>query len=578
MALPKKIWKVSRFNRGIGNLNAEGMFWWSQGLDFESSPPFMRVAAKMIKEADSASVPTLADVYWGTIFDNTNYVNNMLDGKIFRYNYPSWTEVHDNVNAWGGLGLFGDSQIDNFVEKGYLYYASNSYAGRYDANIATWNDSWQSFAVSNSAELCPITKFLKFVCFGNQRYVAVWDQGASSWNATRITLPLGYKIKWFQPLTDYLVISAHHNAFGSALFFWDGYSGTYNRVIQLPQVKSLASAVDKNVMYVITGDGWINMFDGSGLVKLVRFPDIELDANYASLLNINPDAVKVFQGIILIGKSASGFDMSKRFFPGGIWVFNPMTKALYFKHTMSHNGITNNSGYGVTSIGSILVDSGGNIFRAAWYKGGGTGPYVIDASMDQGSARPYNWGAFWVSPLLDDEPYRRKRFIQSILNFWKPLVDSSLARIVVRYNTTEKYQKSTFFATAGGSNYFDVSFVQTAWEIGDEVSVLSGGAAGQIRNITAIDTVNKRITVDEGLFNGESYDSNSYIMLSSFKKIATLKGSDYPSVTNKLLRFNARSKKIQFKIEVWSPSGFTGQWDMGISDISTVYIPDRIIK
>ncbi|MDP3793472.1 MAG: hypothetical protein Q8R07_01840, partial [Candidatus Uhrbacteria bacterium] len=65
---------------------------------------------------------------------------------------------------------------------------------------------------------------------------------------------------------------------------------------------------------------------------------------------------------------------------------------------------------------------------------------------------------------------------------------------------------------------------------------------------------------------------------SSFKKIATLKGSDYPSVTNKLLRFNARSKKIQFKIEVWSPSGFTGEWEMGISDISTVYIPDRIIK
>jgi hypothetical protein len=67
-------------------------------------------------------------------------------------------------------------------------------------------------------------------------------------------------------------------------------------------------------------------------------------------------------------------------------------------------------------------------------------------------------------------------------------------------------------------------------------------------------------------------------LLSSFKKIATLKGSDYPLAVNKLLRFNARSKKIQFKIEIWSPSGFIGEWDMGISDISTVYIPDRIIK
>lgn len=581
MSLAKKIWKISRFHLGLGNLNAEGMFWWSQGLDFEASPPFLRVASKMIKEADSASVPTLADVYWGTIFDSTNYVNNMLDGKIFRYNYPSWTEVHDNVNAWGGLGLFGDSQIDNYVEKGYLYYASNGYAGRYDANAATWNDSWQSFAVSNSAELCPINKFLKFICFGNQRYLAVWDQGAGTWNSTRITLPLGYKIRWLQPLTDYLVICAHHNAFGSALFFWDGYSQTYNRVIQLPQVRALAGVVDKNALYIITSDGWINAFNGVGLIKLARFPDIQLDANYASLLSINPDAFKVFQGVLLIGKGASGYDMSKRFIPGGIWVFNPVTKALYFKHTMSNNSFTNASGFGVISVGSILVDTGGQIFRAAWYKGGGSGAYVIDASMDQGSARPYNWGAILVTPLLDDEPYLRKRFKQVILNFWKPLVNTSFARIVIKYNTSEQYQKYTQYATGGSSTYFDLSFLPGSppyYEVGDEITVLSGGGAGQIRHVASIDTALKRIYVDETLYNGESYDSNSYILLSSFKKIATLKGSDYPAAVNKLLRFNARSKKIQLKIEIWSPSGFIGEWDMGISDISTVYIPDRIIK
>lgn len=578
MALAKKIWKMSRFDKGLGNLNADGMFWWSQGLDFESSPPYIRVAAKMIKEADSASVPTLADIYWGTIFDSTNWAINMLDGKIFKYNYPSWSEVHDNVNAWGGLGLFGDSQIDNYTEKGFLYYASNGYAGRYQREIDTWIDSWQSFAVSNNAELCPIMKFLKFVCFGNQRYLAVWDSGASSWNATRITLPLGYKIRWLQPLTDYLVISAHHNAFGSALFFWDGISGTYNRVLQLPQVRSLVGIVDKNRLYVITGDGWINLFDGSGLIRLNRFPDIELDANYASILNINPDAVKVFQGVILIGKAASGYDMSKRFFPGGIWVFNPATRALYFKHLMSHWGITNISGYGVTSIGSIMIDTGGNIFRVAWYKGGGSGQYIIDNSMDSGSARPYNWGAFIVTPLLDDEPYRRKRFIQSIINFWKPLVDSSLARVVVKYNTTEKYQKYSQYASGGSNTYFDLSFVPSFYEVGDEITVLSGGGAGQIRHIASIDTTLKRIYVDETLYNGESYNSNSYILLSSFKKIATIKGNENKNAVNKLMRFNARSKKIQLKIEIWSTTGYTGEWDMGISDITTVYVPDRIIK
>ncbi len=574
MALPRKIWKISRFDKGLGNYNAEGMFWWAQGLDFDFTPPFLRVAAKLLKETDSATVTTLADIYWGVIFNQTNYVINMLDGKIFQLNYPNWSEVHDNVNAWGGLGLYGDSQIDNYTEKGFLYFASNGYAGRYDPQTSTWTDSWQSFAVSNNAELCPIQKFLKFICFGNQRYLATWDTGASSWNATRITLPQGYKIRWMQPLTDYLVISAYHSAYGSALFFWDGISQTYNRAIQLPNVSASAGIVDKNALYVITSDGWINLFNGTGLTKLNRFPDMEL----GDTISINPDAVKMFQGLIYIGKAASGYDFSKRYYPGGIWVFNPITKALYFKHMLSHWAINNISGYGVISIGSIFLPSGGNMFRAAWYKGGGSGAYVIDVSNDTGSLRPYNWGAILVTPPLDDEPFRRKRFIQTILNFWKPLVNNSFARIVVKYNTTEKYQKYSQYASGGSNNYFDLSFVPSYYEVGDEVTALSGGGAGQIRHISSIDTTLKRIYVDETLYNGESYNSSSYILLTPFKKIATIKGNENVDAVNKLLRFNARSKKIQLKIEIWSTTGYTGEWDMGLADISTIYIPDRVIK
>ena len=403
----------------------------------------------------------------------------------------------------GRLGLFGDSQIDNYIEKGFLYYASNCYVGRYDPQTSTWTDSWQSFAVSNNAELCPIQKFLKFVCFGNQRYLATWDTGASSWNATRITLPLGYKIKWLQPLTDYLVISAHHSAYGSALFFWDGISQTYNRVLQLPNVYAATGVVDKNVLYVITNDGWINVFNGVGLTKLNRFPDMDM----GDTIGISPDAVKVFQGLIYIGKAASGYDFSKRFYAAGLWVFNPITKALYFKHMLSGWAINNISGSGVIGLGSVFVASGGGSLRAAWYNGS---KYFIDVSNDSGSLRPYNWGAFLVTPLFDDEPYRRKRFIQLILNLWKPLPNSSFARIVVKYNTTERYQKYTQYATGGSNTYFDLPYLPgnpPYFQVGDEVMALSGGGAGQIRHISSIDTSLKRIYVDETLYNSDSYNS-----------------------------------------------------------------------
>ena len=52
MALPKKVWKKSRFEKGLGNLNAEGMFWWAQNLDLEKTPPYLRVSHKMFKNLD----------------------------------------------------------------------------------------------------------------------------------------------------------------------------------------------------------------------------------------------------------------------------------------------------------------------------------------------------------------------------------------------------------------------------------------------------------------------------------------------------------------------------------------------
>lgn len=567
MALPKKVWKISRFHQGISNFTKDGFFWFSQCLEFDFFAPFMTVANSFFKEVDSGTLTTLADAYWGVIFDGKNHVINKLDGKIFRKD-SDWTEIHDNTNAWGGLGLFGDDD--------YLYYAANYYVGRYDKS--TWTDSWQSFATSNEGDLCSITKFLKFICFGNQRYLAVWDTANTSWNNQRITLPAGYKIKWLAPLTDYLVISAHHNNFGSALFFWDGISQTYNRALQLPQLQSLAGVVDKNTLYVITRDGWISVFDGTGLRKLNRFPDMEL----ADYITINPDAVKMFKGLIYIGKTA-GNDLEKRYNYGGIWVFNPVTNGLYLKHRLSNDALINQGGVG--SIYSLFTNSNANSLWVNWRgcpDGGSSERYVIDVSNDDGSNRPYRWGAYYISQFLDDEPYRRKRFNQAILNFWKGLPDTSFARLIVKYNEKETYIKKTFFASGGSSTTINVQAYQLyGLEVGDEVVIMAGSGTGQIRHIKEIDTTNNIITVDETLYtssNGNSYSSNSFIMITNFKKIGEIKGSDNVGKVNKMLRFNTRSKKFQIAVDVWSHAGYSGEWDMGLKDISVIYIPDRIIK
>ncbi len=562
MALPKKIWKASRFHKGISNLNGDGQFWFSNGLEFDMYPPYLKVASKFFKETDSVILPALDEPSYMCYFNNRYYTVNHNNGKIFENTFSSWVEVHDSVNIWGGSGMYADND--------YMYYAGSTWIGRFDKT--TWIDNWQPLTVNTAFDDVPITKFLKFICFGNKQYMAAWDTAASSWNATRLTLPTGYVIVWMEPLTDYLVISANHPTFGSALFFWDGYSQTYNRVLQLTQTQSLAGVVDKNVLYFLTRDGWMCRFNGIGIEKLNRFPDMD----YQDYINLKAGCMKVYQGLIYIAKGSNTFDITRRNQFCGIWCYNPATNALYFKHRLS-NGAVNHVTPGVSVVYGLYVD---NITIRVMYSDGNKS--IIDINHDTGTFRPYDFGAYWISPLLDDEPYLRKRFKQMILNFFKPIPNSSFSRFEVKYNTTEQMIREVKVATGGGSDYFTLSSVSSAFEVGDEVMILAGPAAGQIRHIKSIDLAMKTIYLDETLYwigGSQGFiQANDFVAITPFKKLGTIKGNENQGKVNKMLRFNARSKKIQFKIEIWSNSGFGGEWDMGLKDVSAVYTPDRIIK
>lgn len=599
MSLPKKVWKQSRFEKGLGNLNAEGMFWWAQNLDLEKTPPYLRVANKMFKNLDvgiNAEVNSMPidGALFGKNMGGTQMYNWMVTQgfgtapKFFRFEYPNWVHVHTYFFSGRAYSLLADSIFNTPVigtEQGYLYFTVGNSLGRYRASDNVWEDSWQSLGsgVLFSNGNVPLTKFLKYICAGFNNMLCTWDTVNLVWagnpNPPKLTLPQNFDIRWFGVLTDWLVIGAHDlTTNGSALFFWDGISGTYNRVLRIPNVSCPVGIVDKNRLYVITGDGWINFFDGSGLQKLNRFPDIEAgDISF----QVKQNAVKVHNGVILIGIKAHGFNMEKRYYAGGIWVFNPATNALYFRNTLSHGGTTNISGTGVIDVGSIQLTPNSDQFFVGWDKGGGSDRYLLDVNHQDGSYRPYNWNATVISPIFDDEPYRRKRFIQEVLNFWKPLIDTPFARYVVKYNTTEKYQKYSTFASSGSSTYFNLAFGIANFEVGDEVTVIAGSGAGQIRHVASIDTALNRVYVDETLYNsenGNAYDNTSYILVTPFKKAGVIKGNENKSAVNKLVRFNARAKKIQIKVEIWSPSGFIGEWDMGLRDMSTIYVPDRTIK
>ena len=165
------------------------------------------------------------------------------------------------------------------------------------------------------------------------------------------------------------------------------------------------------------------------------------------------------------------------------------------------------------------------------------------------------------------------------INFNRKLSASKDARIIIKYNTSEEYYKSIVSATSGDKISFNLSTANSAnVNVGDEVTIIDGTGSGQIRKIVS-KTYNSLTTdytfiVDEELIDGLEYSSTSVLQISEFTEIADINGEDFPSIINKLLKFHVRAKKIQFKIEIRNSSSS----DVGISNITTIYVTDKIIK
>ena len=573
--MKKSIDTIQDFSKGAMNKLNAGSFYHSQNIEIDDQYPYLTNGYRMFQEGTGDNVK---NIIASANFYNTVYASN-ADGKIIRKETSGWVLMRENSKPYGGLGLLGDSNMVSGSETGYLYYVSNNYIGRHDGS--NWVDDWQRLKTSNNGKASPTEKFLKFLCFGNGKYLAVYDLGSSSFNNERLTLPDGYVIRWIKSTTDYLIIGADHASRGGIIIIWDGISTTYNSLIDLGSTISLGADVYNNICYIITNDGWISRLEGySGLVNLSQIPDADdIDFN----MSISHDAVKFYRGVLHFGISGNSVSLKKRYHWGGVWAYNPKTNAIFLKNILSDGGIIGIVGRGVTFIGSIIVNSiGVKYLRVAWSNGN---DYFIDVNTYSAAGRRTNpYGSFIITNLIGGKTTIRKRFIQVIMNMMKELPDSSNAKIIIRYSEDEEISKKIITnVISGASNYFILSSGDANnVNIGDEVYIVGGGinaGAGQIRNITKkeLSGANYKFTVDRSLSDDAIFKNISILSISEFKLIEIISGNEYRKAS-KLLKFHNRSKQIRLKVELYSPTGTTSQSEVGISNISTVFVEDKVIK
>ena len=576
----QKIVTIKDFSKGCETDVNKGSFYFSQNIKFNGNHPYIISEDKLFKEDVTDSLH-LGKIMGSTYFNSMPYACNMDDsgsggtitGGLLRYQDP-WVNAHTNTKG-ATVGIFGDSNVVGITETGVLYYMSNNYIGR-STDLINFTDDWQALKVSNNNNPMPITKFLKFICFANMNYLAIWDIGASSFDDDRLILPDGYIIKWMKPTTDYLIIGANHPVLGGIIVLWDGISTTYNSIIQLGLTKTLGCDVQNNVCYIIDDEGWISSLAGGSTVmnKLARIPDTE---DNTINLNIYADAVKFYNGKLVFGMANSYSSVEKRSMYCGLWEYDPITNAVYFKNTVSSGACFNyGAGYGIDHIRSVMIDRSFNQdLRVAWNN---YDESFVDCNRDL-SRRSYSEGIFLITNWIDGGTATRKRFMKVILNMMKELPNESQAKVIVKYCDTENINKIIKVANGGGSNYFTLTTADSFYvNVGDEVQVVGGTGAGRIVNIISkeLDGTNYKFTVDSS--SGEAFSSTSVLLISEFKVIGEpIIGNAYFE-SSKLLKFHCRTKKIRLKVLLFTRSGFSGQFDVGISDISAILAEDKIIK
>lgn len=566
----KKIVTIKDFSKGCETDVNKGSFYHSQNIKFNGNHPYIVSEDKLFKE-DVANLLHLRKIMGSTYFNSMQYACNMDDsggiitGGVLR-KQSTWVNAHTNTKG-ATVGIFGDSNIVGGTETGALYYMSNTHIGRLPG-LTNYTDDWQALKVSNNYNPMPITKFLKFICFANMNYLAIWDIGASSFDDDRLILPDGYIIKWMKTTTDYLIIGANHPVLGGIIVLWDGISTTYNSVIQLGLTKTLGCDVQNNACYIIDDEGWISFLAGGSTVmnKLARIPDTE---DNTINLNIYADAVKFYNGKLVFGMANNYSSVEKRSMYCGLWEYDPITNAVYFKNTVSSGACFNyTTGYGIDNIRSVMIDRSYNQdLRVAWNN---YNESFIDCNRDI-SRKPYSDGIFLITNWIDGGTVTRKRFMKVILNMMKELPNSSQAKVIIKYCDTENINKIIKIANGGDSNYFTLTTGNSVnINVGDEVQIVGGTGAGKIRNIISkeLDGTNYKFTVDSSLGLDE-FSNTSVLLISEFKVVGEpIIGNTYFE-SSKLLKFHCRAKKIRLKV-LFSAGG--------ISDISTIYAEDKIIK
>lgn len=153
----------------------------------------------------------------------------------------------------------------------------------------------------------PMCQFLNYWVVGNERYVGKYE--STLYDPNKIVLQAGFRVRCFAYWREYLAIGCMRGSSitdfdNGRVYFWDGYSPTFNFYIDVPEGGVNAMLGTKGILYVWAGykSQLLAYQGGDSAQKLRDLPKMEND----KYLEVFPQAVTMYQSLLRYAPGGAG--------------------------------------------------------------------------------------------------------------------------------------------------------------------------------------------------------------------------------------------------------------------------------
>lgn len=437
-----------------------------------------------------------------------NRTTAATNGKIFRAGIGgnNFSLQHIPTTVSYGNGLISD-------QRGRLLYLQTRFLGMFDGS--TWIGNWRDFGfdISPVHAFRPADLYEDWVVMGNQNRIALLNVTDDSFNSNAFNLPSGFLITAIKSNRTGVLIGANIGERG-VLILWDCLSA-----------RSIAPWIwlDDNISSICPmGSSWVVSYgnkliltNGYTTSDLPSLPDLRINDSVSP--DIYPSGMAVKDDYLFVGISTVVFgqpDFGRR--KQGLWILNLSTKLWEFC-PVSNRCLVD------IQMGGFFLDNQGNFYIGYSTTRPQTHFYIARVHNSFSGMSTTSNKAIYISEtmgrgntikvgeavLLNLNPHHKPIDVfatpvfQGVAN---PNIEIAVKlydfkRILFRTGITNSTSTILNQLRVDGSLR---SAISGQVEVGDEVTILQGANAGEIRHITSITnrgTVNETWTLDSNLPN-----------------------------------------------------------------------------